>query len=122
MNLLTWLTTFIFYTALRTVEGITLEDVYKRVLERERNSDNTFSNQFIKPIGSVGGELIWPRSYARQGYLFFDENGAAFNVRPDRPTLQEILSVSPFGYEPGVEGNGVRTKKDAYLEYIKSSR
>ncbi|KAE9550879.1 hypothetical protein FO519_005903 [Halicephalobus sp. NKZ332] len=53
--------------------------------------------QFIRPIGSVGGELIWPRSYSRPSHLFFDENGAAYNVRPDRPTMRELLMRTPFG-------------------------
>jgi len=67
------------------------------LLERERNIDNTFASQFIRPIGSVGGELIWPRSYSKPSALFFDENGAAFNVRPDRPTMKELLLRTPFG-------------------------
>ncbi|TMS36709.1 hypothetical protein L596_003807 [Steinernema carpocapsae] len=81
---------------LYVAQSITVEDVYKRLLERERNIDNTFTSQFIRPIGSVGGELIWPRSYSKPSYLFFDENGAAYNVRPGRPSLQEILRRTPF--------------------------
>lgn len=80
---------------LLAVNAITIEDVYKRLLEKERYVDNTFSSQFIRPIGSVDGELIWPRSYAKPTYLFFDENGAAYNVNPSRTTLRDILERTP---------------------------
>lgn len=39
--------------------AITVEDVYKRLLERERTAgSNPFSGHFIRPIGSVGDELV----------------------------------------------------------------
>uniref|UniRef100_A0AC34R6N9 Uncharacterized protein n=1 Tax=Panagrolaimus sp. JU765 TaxID=591449 RepID=A0AC34R6N9_9BILA len=99
------LSIFVFFSIIFGIYAITVEDVYKRLLERERNIDNTFTNQFIRPIGANGGELIWPRSYSKPSYLFFDENGAAFNVRADRPTLREILQRTPFGKRPGGDPN-----------------
>lgn len=89
------------------INAITLEDVYKRLLERERNIDNTFASQFIRPIGSVGGELIWPRSYSKPSSLFFDENGASYNVRSSRPTLREILGRSPIGNQKNTDYNDI---------------
>ncbi|KAH7719474.1 Protein R11G1.2 [Aphelenchoides avenae] len=78
--------------------AITVEDVYKRLLERERTAgSNPFSGHFIRPIGSVGDELIWPRTYGRPSALFFDENGASYNVRPERPSLTHILRRTPLG-------------------------
>lgn len=77
--------------------GITIEDVYTRLLEKERNIENTFSAQFIRPIGDVNGELIWPRSYSKPSYLIFDNNGAAYNVAAQRPSLSEILSRTSLG-------------------------
>lgn len=41
-----------------TVNAITVEDVYKKLLERERSSGNAFAAQFIRPIGRVGDELV----------------------------------------------------------------
>ncbi|VDM74747.1 unnamed protein product [Strongylus vulgaris] len=73
--------------------SITIEDVYRRLLEKERNVDNTFAFNLIRPIGSVGGELIWPRSYDSSNELTFDENGAAFPVH-ERPSLSRILRRS----------------------------
>ncbi|CEF60384.1 Hypothetical protein SRAE_X000212200 [Strongyloides ratti] len=78
---------------------ITVEDVYKRILERERNVQNTFTAQFVKPIGSVGGELIWPRTYSKPSQLFFDENGATYNIPNKRPTLRQLFQRTPFGYK-----------------------
>uniref|UniRef100_A0A0N4ZB69 Uncharacterized protein n=1 Tax=Parastrongyloides trichosuri TaxID=131310 RepID=A0A0N4ZB69_PARTI len=78
--------------------SITVEDVYKRILERERSVQNTFTAQFVKPIGSVGGELIWPRTYSKPSQLFFDENGATYNIPNKRPTLRQLFQRTPFGY------------------------
>uniref|UniRef100_A0A7E4VYM6 Secreted protein n=1 Tax=Panagrellus redivivus TaxID=6233 RepID=A0A7E4VYM6_PANRE len=89
--------TVISLSVIIAIHAITVEDVYKRLLERERGAQDTFAAQFIRPVGSVGGELIWPRSYSKPSYLVFDENGAAFNVRPSRPSLREILSKTPVG-------------------------
>ncbi|VDO47991.1 unnamed protein product, partial [Haemonchus placei] len=72
--------------------SITASDVYKRLLERERNVEDTFAFNFVRPIGSVAGELIWPRSYDSSNELTFDENGAAFPLH-ERPTLSKILRL-----------------------------
>lgn len=99
--------TILIHSIFLVINAITVEDVYKRLLERERNIDNTFASQFIRPIGSVGGELIWPRSYSKPSSLFFDENGAAFNVRNTRPTLREILGRTPFGTKHYTDYNDI---------------
>ncbi|KAK6011764.1 hypothetical protein OSTOST_23140 [Ostertagia ostertagi] len=65
----------------------------RRLLEKERNVDDTFAYHLIRPIGSVAGELIWPRSYDSSNELTFDENGAAFPLH-ERPTLSRILRRS----------------------------
>uniref|UniRef100_A0AC34G3E8 Uncharacterized protein n=1 Tax=Panagrolaimus sp. ES5 TaxID=591445 RepID=A0AC34G3E8_9BILA len=98
---------FVFLSVIFVIHAITVEDVYKRLLERERNVDNTFASQFIRPIGSVGGELIWPRSYSKPSSLFFDENGAAYNVRSSRPSLREILGRTPFGTKRYTDYNDI---------------
>ncbi|CAI4223816.1 unnamed protein product [Auanema sp. JU1783] len=75
----------------QTSFSITLESVYTRLLQKQRNAEDTFAFQFVKPIGTVAGEYIWPRSYSASAELIFDENGAAFPVR-ERPTsLSRIL-------------------------------
>uniref|UniRef100_A0A0N5AXD4 Secreted protein n=1 Tax=Syphacia muris TaxID=451379 RepID=A0A0N5AXD4_9BILA len=84
------------FVSIQIVSPITLENVYKRLLEKERHTENSFSAQFIRPIGSVDGEFIWPRSYSRSSYLFFDENGAAYNIRPARPSLKNIIERTSF--------------------------
>uniref|UniRef100_A0AC35U5C6 COesterase domain-containing protein n=1 Tax=Rhabditophanes sp. KR3021 TaxID=114890 RepID=A0AC35U5C6_9BILA len=99
MNIKCFLTIFIILTLTRLSISISIEDVYKRILERERNVDRTFTSQFIKPIGSVGGELIWPRTYSRPSQLYFDENGASFNIPNKRPTMRDIFARTPFGYK-----------------------
>ncbi|KHJ90501.1 hypothetical protein OESDEN_09656 [Oesophagostomum dentatum] len=38
--------------------SITAIDIYRRLIEKERNVDNTFAFNLIRPIGSVGGELV----------------------------------------------------------------
>ncbi|EYC12253.1 hypothetical protein Y032_0048g1687 [Ancylostoma ceylanicum] len=43
--------------------SITAVDIYKRLLEKERNVDNTFAFNLIRPIGSVAGELVSDPSY-----------------------------------------------------------
>ncbi|WKY16323.1 hypothetical protein Q1695_001193 [Nippostrongylus brasiliensis] len=91
--------------------SITAEDIYKRLLERERNVDNTFAFNLIRPIGSVAGELIWPRSYDSSNELTFDENGAAFPVH-ERPTLSRILRRSRIN-----SLNGNNAYKDSYNYY-----
>uniref|UniRef100_A0A1I7WLF1 Cytokin_check_N domain-containing protein n=1 Tax=Heterorhabditis bacteriophora TaxID=37862 RepID=A0A1I7WLF1_HETBA len=73
--------------------SITASDIYTRLLEKERNIDKTFAFQFVKPIGSVAGELIWPRSYSTSSELMFDENGAAYKLH-ERPSLSRILQIS----------------------------
>ncbi|KAK6032544.1 hypothetical protein OSTOST_01273 [Ostertagia ostertagi] len=73
--------------------SITAIDIYKRLLKKERNVDDTFAYHLIRPIGSVAGELIWPRSYDSSNELTFDENGAAFPLH-ERPTLSRILRRS----------------------------
>ncbi|KAK6765629.1 hypothetical protein RB195_025505 [Necator americanus] len=91
--------------------SITAVDVYRRLLEKERNIDDTFAFNLIRPIGSVGGELIWPRSYDSSNELTFDENGAAFPLH-ERPTLSRILRRSRIS-----SLNGNNAYKDSYNYY-----
>ncbi|XGW32727.1 hypothetical protein V3C99_017340 [Haemonchus contortus] len=91
--------------------SITASDVYKRLLERERNVEDTFAFNFVRPIGSVAGELIWPRSYDSSNELTFDENGAAFPLH-ERPTLSKILRRSRVS-----SLNGNNAYKDSYNYY-----
>ncbi|VDO74359.1 unnamed protein product [Heligmosomoides polygyrus] len=88
--------------------SITAVDIYKRLLERERNVDNTFAFNLIRPIGSVAGELIWPRSYDSSNELTFDENGVAFPLH-ERPSLSRILRRSRIS-----SLNGNNAYKDSY--------
>ncbi|RCN53774.1 hypothetical protein ANCCAN_00268 [Ancylostoma caninum] len=91
--------------------SITAEDIYKRLLEKERNVDNTFAFNLIRPIGSVAGELIWPRSYDSSNELTFDENGVAYPLH-ERPTLSRILRRSRIS-----SLNGNSAYKDSYNYY-----
>ncbi|KAK6037316.1 hypothetical protein COOONC_25179 [Cooperia oncophora] len=91
--------------------SITSSDVYKRLLERERNIDDTFAYHLIRPIGSVAGELIWPRSYDASAELTFDENGVAFPLH-ERPSLSRILRRSRIS---SLNANGAY--KDSYNYY-----
>ncbi|KJH40107.1 hypothetical protein DICVIV_13965 [Dictyocaulus viviparus] len=91
--------------------SITAIDIYKRLLEKERNIDNTFAYNLIRPIGSVAGELIWPRSYDSSNELTFDENGVAFPLH-ERPPLSRILWRSRIS-----SLNGNTAYKDSYNYY-----
>ncbi|KAH7719482.1 hypothetical protein AAVH_13053 [Aphelenchoides avenae] len=78
--------------------AITVEDVYKRLPRTSikvlmRGTFGIF-NGFSRLSRSF---QIWPRTYGRPSALFFDENGASYNVRPERPSLTHILRRTPLG-------------------------
>ncbi|KAH7716765.1 hypothetical protein AAVH_15784 [Aphelenchoides avenae] len=49
-----------------------------------------------EPVATVGGDKIWPRAYHESRNIFFDENGAAFALRPDAPSLNELLTRGSY--------------------------
>ncbi|KAE9412983.1 hypothetical protein Angca_001731, partial [Angiostrongylus cantonensis] len=91
--------------------SITAVDIYKRLLEKERNVDDTFAFNLIRPIGSVAGELIWPRTYDSSNELTFDENGVAYPLH-ERPSLSRILGRSRISVY-----NGNIANKEEYSYY-----
>ncbi|VDM57367.1 unnamed protein product [Angiostrongylus costaricensis] len=93
--------------------SITAVDIYKRLLEKERNVDDTFAFNLIRPIGSVAGELIWPRTYDSSNELTFDENGVAYPLH-ERPSLSRILGRSRISVY-----NGNIANKEGYNYYRK---
>ncbi|CAJ0572113.1 unnamed protein product, partial [Mesorhabditis spiculigera] len=58
------------------------------------------SRDFVKPIGSIAGEPIYPRRFESNvgvASYTFDENGIAYARRP-RPTVEQILQNSRKGF------------------------
>ncbi|EGT30053.1 hypothetical protein CAEBREN_21167 [Caenorhabditis brenneri] len=71
--------------------SLSLSNVYTSYINRETiDQSDTFGYHIPKPIGYKGDEPIWPRSYGYSAEMFFDENGAAFPVRP-RKKLGSII-------------------------------
>ncbi|CAD6190624.1 unnamed protein product [Caenorhabditis auriculariae] len=79
------------------VDSISISEAYNKFLERDSGYEQPYPFDFYKPIGYKGGEPIWPRTYSTSAELFFDENGAAFPVRP-RAKLSEILGHFKGGH------------------------
>ncbi|CAP32845.1 Protein CBG14251 [Caenorhabditis briggsae] len=81
------ITTVLFQECL----SLSLSNVYTSYINRETiDQSDTFGYHIPKPIGYKGDEPIWPRSYGYSAEMFFDENGAAFPVRP-RKKLGSII-------------------------------
>jgi len=82
---------------LKTARAISIQDVYAKLIEKESGYGTRFTDTFIRPVAIIDGQFIWPRSYHRPGALLFDDNGAAYNVRKELPTLREIMARTPLG-------------------------
>ncbi|KAH7698344.1 hypothetical protein AAVH_34564 [Aphelenchoides avenae] len=50
---------------------------------------------WVKPIATVDGEKIYPRTFDKPGEVFFDNNGGTFVLRSE-PTIGEMLQQSEW--------------------------
>uniref|UniRef100_A0A1I7UQ24 Uncharacterized protein n=1 Tax=Caenorhabditis tropicalis TaxID=1561998 RepID=A0A1I7UQ24_9PELO len=88
--------------------SLSLANVYTSYINRETiDQSDTFGYHIPKPIGYKGDEPIRSRSYGYSAEMFFDENGAAFPVRP-RKKLGSIIrplqqGVQRYGDEEETE-------------------
>ncbi|CAI2357017.1 unnamed protein product [Caenorhabditis sp. 36 PRJEB53466] len=79
--------------------SLSLSNVYTRYINRQTiDQSDTFGFHVQKPIGYKGDVPIWPRSYGYSAEMFFDENGAAFPVRP-RKKLGSIIRPLQTGVQ-----------------------
>ncbi|EFO82301.1 hypothetical protein CRE_00873 [Caenorhabditis remanei] len=102
--------------------SLSISNVYTSYIDRETiDQSDTFGYHIPKPIGYKGDEPIWPRSYGYSAEMFFDENGAAFPVRP-RKKLGSIirpLQQSPQRYEEEEEETPRYDERNALREFYR---
>ncbi|KAF1747673.1 hypothetical protein GCK72_024139 [Caenorhabditis remanei] len=102
--------------------SLSISNVYTSYIDRETiDQSDIFGYHIPKPIGYKGDEPIWPRSYGYSAEMFFDENGAAFPVRP-RKKLGSIirpLQHSPQRYEEEKEETPRYDERKALREFYR---